>query len=415
MLADMTVDTRGSWGWRLAAAVCCAVLTAVTGPGAAVAAGPDTQAERGENGDGLTGAELRRAVERTLREAEFVGISVEVRDRDETIRARAGRAELGDDRPVPFGGYLRAGSATKPFVAVVVLQLVAEGELSLDDTVEQWLPGLVTGNGNDGGRITIRDLLQHTSGIYNYDYSDDVGDDSAEDFEARRFDRVTPEQLVAGAVAQPPAFAPGSSWGYSNPNYVLAGMIVERVTGRSWAHEVRERIVEPLGLTGTYAPGRDPRLPEPHAHTYHRFPGSDGYTDTTVRSMTWADAAGSLVSTERDQDVFFTALLDGRLLPPEQLAQMRQVVPTGEDYEVAFPGLHYGLGLMRQPLSCGGYRWGHGGDIAGVTVRNGLTGGGERSIVVNATGKVDDDTHLLRAEAALQELLDTALCEGVQH
>lgn len=301
-------------------------------------------------------------------------------------------------------------------MATVVLQLVAEGRLSLDDTVEHWLPGVVSGNGNDGSRVTIRHLLQHTSGIANYDHTDDT----AADFERTRFSHVRPEEMVAGAMQSPPDFPPADptdpepDWAYSNPNYLVAGLIVQRVTGRSWADEVDARIIRPLGLTGTYAPGDDPRLPRPHAHTYMRFPGSDSWTDTTVRNMTWADAAGALVTTERDLDRFFTALLDGRLLPPEQLAEMRDTVPVGEDYEVAFPGLRYGLGLMQEPLTCGGHRWGHGGDLAGATVRDGVTDDGRRSVVVTASGKTDDDEQLLRAEEAVRRLVDTALCRGVR-
>ncbi|GAB2756173.1 serine hydrolase domain-containing protein [Streptomyces bullii] len=347
---------------------------------------------------------------------------MEVRDGRHRVRARAGEAELGTGRPVPYGGSLRAASVTKPFVATVVLQLVAEERLSLGDTVQRWLPGLVAGNGNDGRRITVRHLLQHTSGIHSYDYTDDTGTDAAA-FQRHRFDRLQPEQLVAGAIRSKPDFPsadpadpadPEPDWNYLNPNYVLAGMIVEKVTGRSWATEVRERIVEPLGLTGTYAPGQDPFLPRPHARTYHRFPGSAGWTDTTVRTMSWADAAGSLVTTERDMDRFCTGLFGGRLLPPRELAAMRRVVPVGEEFQVPFPGLHYGLGLMRQPLTCGGHRWGHGGDTDGGTVRNGLTEDGARSIAVNATGKVAEDEPLLRAEAAVQRLVDTVLCEGVR-
>lgn len=191
-------------------------------------------------------------------------------------------------------------------------------------------------------------------------------------------------------------------------------MIVEKVTGRSWATEVRHRVVGPLHVTGTYAPGHDPFLPRPHARTYHRFPGSAGWTDTTVRNVSWGHAAESLVSTQRDLDRFFTGLFDGRLLPPRELAEMRRVVPVGEDFQAIFPGLHYGLGLMRQPLTCGGHRWGHGGDSDGGTVRNGLTEDGARSIVINATGKVPEAEPLLRAEAAVQRLVDTVLCEGVR-
>lgn len=363
----------------------------------------------------LTQQELQRAVERTLREAGYVSVSVDVRNGRRHTTARAGEAELNTGRPVPAGASFRGASTTKSFVATVILQLVDEGELSLSDTVDDWLPGLITGNGNDGRRITLRNLLQHTSGLYNYDVTEDTGETAA-DFERTRFERYEPEQLIAGALRHKPDFDPARpddpnpKWNYSNPGYILLGMIIEKVTGRTWAEEVEQRITKPLGLKGTYAPGDDPYLRGPHAHTYQQFPGSTTFTDTTVRSMTWGDAAGALVTTERDLDRFYTALLRGELLSQKQLREMRKVVPVSADYEQVMPGLRYGLGLMRQPLACGGYRWGHGGDTDGGTVRTGFTADGKRSVVISTTGKVANDEWLLKAERAVQALTDQALC-----
>ncbi|MEV5775469.1 serine hydrolase domain-containing protein [Streptomyces antimycoticus] len=416
---------------RLRLAAAAAVTAALLGGAAAVPAAATTSAPgaptapeapvvpRSDSPDHrLTEDELRREVARTLENAGFIGLTVEVRDGHRRIHARAGEAELNTGRPVPFGAHYRAASVTKSFVATVVLQLVAEGRLSLSDPVNKWLPGVVSGNGNDGRRITVRNLLQHTSGIHNYDYSDDTGD-SAADFDRTRFDHVSPEQVVAGAMKHRPDFPPAPAddpepdWNYSNPGYVLAGMIIQKVTGRAWPEEVRDRIIRPLGLTGTYEPGDDPRLKAPYAHTYQRFPGSGTWTDTTLRNVSWGGAAGSLISTDRDLDRFFTALLGGRLLPPAQLAEMRRTVPVGPDFEVAFPHAQYGLGMMRQPLSCGGYRWGHGGDLEGATVRTGFTEGGRRSVTISSSGKTDDE-QLLRAEAALQSLTERVLCDGVR-
>ncbi|GAA1705954.1 serine hydrolase domain-containing protein [Streptomyces yatensis] len=420
---------------RLRLAAAAAVTAALLGGAAAVPAAatasapgastaPEAPVAPAAPGSGspdhrLTEEELRREVARTLEDAGFIGLTVEVRDGHRRIHARAGEAKLNTGRPMPYGAHYRAASVTKSFVATVVLQLVAEGRLSLSDPVEKWLPGVVSGNGNDGRRITVRNLLQHTSGIHNYAYSDDTGD-SAADFDRTRFDHVSPEQVVAGAMKHRPDFPPAPAddpkpdWNYSNPGYVLAGMIIQKVTGRAWPEEVRERIIRPLGLTGTYEPGDDPRLKAPYAHTYQRFPGSGSWTDTTLRNVSWGGAAGALISTDRDLDRFFSALLGGRLLPPAQLAEMRRTVPVGPDFEVAFPHAQYGLGMMRQPLSCGGYRWGHGGDLEGATVRTGFTEGGRRSVTISSSGKTDDDEQLLRAEAALRSLTDRVLCDGVR-
>ncbi|MBC3991408.1 beta-lactamase family protein [Streptomyces sp. AC563] len=393
-----------------------AATTGIPEPGEGSApASSDTAGAREATRKPLTQRQLRRAVERTLREAGYVNVSVDVRDGTRHTTARAGEAKLNTGRPVPAGASFRGGSTTKSFVAVVVLQLVAEGELSLDDTVHDWLPGLITGNGNDGRRITIRHLLQHTSGLYNYDRTEDTGNTAA-DFERTRLEHLEPEQLIAGALRHKPDFDPADpddptpGWNYSNPGYVLLGMIIEKATGRPWGEEVRQRIVKPLGLRGTYAPGDDPYLRGPHAHIYQQFPGSRRLTDTTVRNMSWGDAAGALVTTERDLDRFYTALLTGDLLPAEQLGEMREVVPVSADFDQVMPGLRYGLGLMRQPLACGGDRWGHGGDVEGGTVRTGFTADGKRGVVIAASGKASNEAWLMKAERSLQSLLDQTLC-----
>ncbi|QLH24983.1 serine hydrolase [Streptomyces sp. Rer75] len=363
----------------------------------------------------LTSKELHQRVARVLRDAGYTGITVEVRDGRREVRARAGVAERNTGRPMPYGANYRAASVTKTFVATVVLQLVAEGELSLSDPVEKWLPGVVSGNGNDGSRITIRNLLQHTSGIYRYDPTEETGD-TAEAFEQNRYRHIDPEEIVAGAMRHRPDFPPAAEdepnpqWSYSNPGYLLAGMIIKKVTGRSWDKEVHDRIVRPLGLTGTYAPGDDPYLRGPHAHTYKRFPDSAKWTDTTVRNVNWAGSAGSLVSTDHDVNRFYTALLRGKLLLPPQLAEMRRTVAVNADYEKVFPGMRYGLGLAQQPLTCGGDRWGHGGDLAGGTVRATTDTHGRRSVVVMTTGTTSDDEQLLAAEKEVQALLDDVMC-----
>lgn len=398
------------------------VTAAVCAVSLGVSAGPAPAHGNGDGGRDSAGAplsqkQLQREVDRTLKKAGYIGLSVQVRDGQRRTYAVGGEAVLGTGRPVSHAAGFRAASVTKTFVSTVVLQLVAEGRLSLDDTVEDWLPGLVAGNGNDGSRITVRHLLQHTSGLYNYDFTEDTGNTAA-DFERTRFDHHDPEEAVAGALKHEPDFDPADpddpepDWNYSNTGYILAGMIIEKVTGKSWDTEVRDRIVRPLGLTQTYAPGDDPSLKGPYTHTYQRFEGATGWTDTSIRNVSWAAAAGELITGERDLDRFLTALQRGRLLPPAQMAELRRAVPAGADFQQVFPGLHYGLGVMRQPLSCGGHRWGHGGDLEGATVRTAVSDDGMRTVVLNASGKRADDESLFKAEKAVQALLDRALCGG---
>ncbi|MGW4379464.1 serine hydrolase domain-containing protein [Kitasatospora sp. NPDC004531] len=322
--------------------------------------------------------------------------------------AVAGVADLTTKQPVPVDGHFRIASVTKTFVATVVLQLVAEGRLALDDTVESRLPGVVSGNGNDGRAITVRDLLQHRSGLHD-DYPDHT---SAEDFQQHRNDSVTAAQTVARATAHRPDFAPGAAWSYNNTGYVLLGMIIERATGNPWHQEVRDRILRPLALDHTSWPGTaTPTLPQPHAATYQRFQDGGPLVDVTEQVGAGTNGEAGLVSTTADLDRFLTALLGGRLLPPAQLAQMRETVPVGPDFEQLMPGARDGLGLFSRPLTCGGVYWGHEGGDAGWITATGTTADGRRTVTASLSGVVlaspEDITRIAEAE---NKLVDDALC-----
>jgi D-alanyl-D-alanine carboxypeptidase len=187
-----------------------------------------------------------------------VGVAAEVTSPTAQLFANAGLARKATGTPVRSGDRFRIGSSTKTFVATLMLQLVTEHRVSLDNTVAHWLPGLVTGNGNDGTTITIRELLQHTSGLF--DYLDDLPEvDSTADYQADRFTTYTAAQLVAIAMRHAPDFAPGTGWEYSNTNYVIAGMIIQKATGHSWQQEVTQRVIQPLGPRSTSRPSTQVR------------------------------------------------------------------------------------------------------------------------------------------------------------
>jgi D-alanyl-D-alanine carboxypeptidase len=312
--------------------------------------------------------------------AGVTGVLAEVDTGSRRLTARAGVGDLRTGTPVPYNAYFRMGSNTKTFVAVVVLQLVAERKISLADTVDRWLPGVVSGNGNDGSKITVRNLLQHTSGLHNYTMELPLR--SARDYLDHRFDSYDPRLLVAGAMTHPPDFQPGTSWDYSNTNYLLAGMIIKKATGREWADEVRARIIRPLGLKSTFSARDRADLPAPHSRAYTRFPADPAYVDTTVLNMTWAGAAGDMITTTADLTRFWQALLGGKLLKPAQLTEMRTTVPA-VTWQETDPGMEYGLGIGRFPLSCGGFGWNHGGDLPGYATRNGFGDDGRRGIVMS--------------------------------
>ncbi|MFJ4649216.1 serine hydrolase domain-containing protein [Streptomyces bobili] len=341
---------------------------------------------------------LQRQVE-AIHDTGAAGVHAEVTSLDARDSAYAGTAAMNTRRPMPREGRFRIGSATKTFTATVVLQLVGEGRMSLDDTVEQWLPGVVRGNGNDGSQITVRQLLQHTSGI------PDVGPEisalkSAEGYRADRFRTYTPDELVGLAMRHHSKFSPGDGWSYSNTNYILAAMIIHKVTGRGWAREVKDRIIRPLGLRDTSTPGTFPFILGPHAQGYAGF-GTDTGIDVTELNSSMAVGSGSIISTAHDLNRFYAALLSGRLLAPAQLDEMTTTKLAPE------LGVRYGLGLAEIPLPCGGSYFGHRGELLGYVTWGGATRDGTRTAVVYVTSDGGQETQQAMTELVRQELCRT--------
>src|SRR3954452_7262678 len=242
---------------------------------------------------------LERDLDRVVA-AGVPGAVLLVRDGDRTIRLTSGNGNVRPRTPIRAGDRFRVGSITKTFVATVVLQLVAEQRLTLEDSVARWLPGVVP----DGERITVRHLLNRTSGLFAFG-----GDHGFVTHASRDPLRVwTPREIVAIATAHPPTFAPGAGWSYSDTNYYVLGLIVEAATGRSLADELRRRIFLPLRLHATSLPA-GPGLAGRHAHGYFLQPPQD----VTVGSPSVQWAAGALVSNADDLARFFRALLGGRV------------------------------------------------------------------------------------------------------
>ncbi|MEU5313924.1 serine hydrolase domain-containing protein [Streptomyces sp. NPDC021562] len=331
------------------------------------------------------------------------------------LMARIGTRTAGSAEPVPWNAHFRVASTTKTFTATVVLQLAAEKRLSLDDTVAHWLPGVVAGHGNDGSRITVRDLLRQTSGLYDYVDDPEIQDRLLHHFDENRYDTTPAAGLVAVAMGHPPLFVPerggATRWAYSNTNYLLAGMIAEKAGGASWQELVERRVIDRLGLRDTSVPGLDPRLPDPHVNAYLTAP--DGRRlDVTEHSLQHTADSG-VVSTTADLDTFFRALAGGRLLPAAQWREMRRTVERTDDPEdvAEMPEGTYGLGLRKIPLSCGGHYYTHEGDGVGVNTRPAVSADGRRAVTVSITTTTapPDLPALNRATGAL---VDHALCAG---
>lgn len=299
---------------------------------------------------------LQRELDGMVRDIGAPGALVTVAGR-RTVTLRSGAADVRTGRPVPRQGLVRIGSTTKAFVATVVLQLVGEGRVRLDAPVEEYLPGAVRGRGGDGREITVRQLLQHTSGL------PDPGSylPGGREWADQRFRHHDRDELIRYALTLEPTPAP---WSYTNTGYLLLGKLIEAVTGTpSWRDEVRDRIVRPLGLRRTYSPGpREYRIRGPHPRGYIKAPG---LIDVTEQDTGHMDAAGDMVSTPAEVDRFFGALLRGRLLRPAELAEMRRMVPAGGAVD------EYGLGLETNHLSCGDLV-GHSGQMRGYSTLAGV-------------------------------------------
>ncbi|MGW0709655.1 serine hydrolase domain-containing protein [Streptomyces sp. NPDC002643] len=364
----MSVRTR-----RLAAALTITALAASAALTAPAVAAPPSPGGGGHRA-------VREAMDANVKDG-VVGIALQAKDEHGVWKATAGVGDLASGAPRSAHDRFRAGSITKSFVSTVLLQLEAEGRLSLDDTVDTWLPGLVRGHGHDGREVTLRQLLNHTSGIADYTSDEQFVKDVflADGFLKNRYRTWTPAQLVGIAMKHKPVFAPGTDWSYSNTNYVLAGMVIEKATGNPYGDEVRHRIIEPLRLHATKIPGTRPGLPDPHSRAYSKLAESTtGKTyDVTDLNPSIAYAAGELISNPADLNRFFSALLKGELLPKRQLKEMKTTVPVDD--------LHggYGLGLITYKLSCGIQLWGHSGGIHGSLSETTTTEDGTHSLTYN--------------------------------
>ncbi|MFD7592315.1 serine hydrolase domain-containing protein [Kitasatospora sp. NPDC059812] len=287
--------------------------------------------------------ELQQAIQEFV-DAGFAGIQLRVHDEHGEWVGSAGVRKLGEAAKPSVDGKFWVGSTTKTFVATLVLHLVADGAIGLDTPVVDHLPQF----GLDR-RITVRMLLQHTSGLASY--TGDLEPDGTfvpgipamgKEWVDNRFHSYRPEELVQFALSKPARFEPGTDQSYSNTNYTLAVLLIEQAAGRPYAEEMQRRILRPLGLRDTVVPGDSPELPAPHAHGYYRYQDGDQWkvVDVARQNLSLLVGAGDLISTTRDLRTFFAALLGGKLLPAPLLDEMR--TPHGM--------LGYGLGLFVQDL-----------------------------------------------------------------
>ncbi|HFK1432015.1 serine hydrolase domain-containing protein [Bacillus anthracis] len=318
----------------------------------------------------------RTSVKKAMRDSlqlGYPGILAQISKGGKNWSYAAGIADLRTKKQMKTEFRFRIGSTTKTFIATVLLQLAGENRLNLDDSIEKWLPGVIQGNGYDANQITIRQILNHTSGIAEYLKSKDY-----DIMDTKKL--YTAEELVKMGISLPPDFAPGKGWSYSNTGYVILGILIEKVTGNSYAEEVENRIVEPLELSNTFLPGNSTVIPgTKHARGYERYDGESELKDVTYSYPGSSD--GDMISTADDLNKFFSYLLSGKLLKEQQLKQMLTTVPTG----IAEIG-RYGLGIYETKLPNGVSIWGHAGASPGFSTFAGGTLGGKYTLAINLNG-----------------------------
>ncbi|MFI6814236.1 serine hydrolase domain-containing protein [Nonomuraea sp. NPDC050328] len=352
--------------------------------------------------------ELQQALQEIV-DSGFAGVQVRVNDEHGEWVGSAGVRKLGETEKPSTDGHFRIGSNTKTFVAVLTLQLVADGQVGLDTPVDDYLPEY----GLDR-EITVRMLLQHTSGLFNFtgEHFPDGTIAPGIPWEGQGYvdglsHTYDPEELVRLALSKPARFAPGTDWSYSNTNYVLLKLLIEKVSGQSLAEEMQDRILGPLGLTGTVVPGASPEIPAPHAHGYYRYEeaGEWKLVDVTRMNPSWISAAGDMISTTKDLHTFIAALTGGKLLPAELLAEM---------YE-AYPQIGYGLGVFVQQTECGDTVITHNGGFFGWGALMYGSPDGRTTLTASLTtgdAELDFIATAQAFQAAQQKLVNLAFCAG---
>jgi D-alanyl-D-alanine carboxypeptidase len=348
---------------------------------------------------------------RALVSGSIPGALLFVRQGDRSYTVTAGYAEKATKKPMRAGDTFPIGSTTKTFTAVLVMRLVAQGKIALDDPVSKYLPGLLP----DGKRITIRELLSHTSGLP--DFADDTR--FLAPYLRGNFGYAwTPRQMVAFAATSPLAFAPGTKFSYSNTNYVVLALLAERVGGESYEKQLADYIFAPLKLDHTSLPPSNKTLPDVHGYVGLGARGKAdgaGNFDSAALTPAFGWSAGGIRATAKDEAEFFRGLFSGKLLPAAQVAAMEHTSATGGAY---------GLGLM----STGGYEyawrgytqaitttcgraWGHGGAFPGYYQLPISSPDGSRQAVL----LVNTEEALLSPAQYKQvyNVLATAYCRGV--
>ncbi|GEM_PF-1153221 len=311
--------------------------------------------------------QLQAALDSTLETTGIAGATVAVINSEGTWYGASGVSNLETEKPLNPEDLFNIGSISKSFTSATLLKLVEEEKLQLEDTLDKWLPDSIISNIPNAKDISIEQLLNHTSGIFNYTNNLQFGSDQLAVFvDGADIDRSR-EAIIQNYVSgEEPYFAPGESFEYSNTNYLLLGMIIESAAGNSYQNEVNRLILSPLGLDNTYFMGDE--IPEKIlARSYKDLIGQDGILEDTTEvfsSLAFTLADGGILSNSQDVARFSNALFGGELLTPESLNTMLSWSNIDEREVELEAADQYGLGIYEEQTPWGEI-WGHDGGAAG--------------------------------------------------
>ena len=291
-----------------------------------------------------------------------------------TTVLRAGRADVTRPGAPRLGDHMRIASIAKAFNGAVALHLVAQGRLSLDDTIGQRLPAMMP---PAWSAVTVREMLNHTSGLPDYTQSDGFREQATND--PRGY--VSPMRIIDWVRGDRLNFTPGSRYEYSNTDNIVVGLIAQRVSGQSYGQLLSRIIFQPAGLTQTTFPTLRISLPAPFLHGYQVRPGKPPQDVTTFLSPSGAWASGAIVSTPADLGAFIRADLGGRFFGKTQRRQQMQFVRGSSS--PAGPGTNSaGLAIFRYQTRCGTV-YGHTGNFPGYVQWAAATADGRRSVTTS--------------------------------
>jgi D-alanyl-D-alanine carboxypeptidase len=382
---------KSTFAFKIGIALCALFMVVVPATTA------DATGGRPEDPSHALRAVEEAAAELVAKEDGPPGVIVVIQRRNDRRVIRAGVANLQTGARLRVHAHMRLASVAKAFSGATALALVARGVLSLEDTVGKLRPDLP----HEWANITLRQLLNHTSGIPDFTEEQAFLDALL----ASLLVAPPPVQLLSYIENPEPIFTPGTEFKYSNSDNIIVGLMIEAATGRSYERALRRLVTMPFGLFETTLPS-DAELPRPFVHGYDR----DDEDVSELVAAGWAWASGGVVSTPEEANEFVRRYVAGRETNSKTHAQQFQFVPGSSD--PPGPGTNSaGLAIFRYETRCGTV-YGHTGNIFGYTQFISATADGKRSATVSINAQITPKTNPVRF-VELRELYELAVCAAL--